>query len=120
MSPPKLADRGIGRRYNEDLSEDLIGGLLRQALGNDGEEMCMTVAKIKSYRTNLPFLVASPANNSGNPFPLVFAEEMYVPWRPIDRLIAYLLMSGGFIKVHSGGYEQSMTERGSPGAVYQP
>jgi hypothetical protein len=32
----------------------------------------------------------------------------------------YLLMSDGFIRVHRGGYEQSRTMKGSPGAVYQP
>lgn len=114
---------GLFGRNNGELSEGLIAGLVKQQLANDDEEKCMNVAKIKSYRTNATLAEILLTNNSGragNPFPLVFSEEAFLPWKSDDQLVMYLLISGDFIAVHEGGYQRSMTTKGAPGAAYRP
>jgi hypothetical protein len=53
-------------------------------------------------------------------FPLIFAEEAYVRWSAQDGFVMALLIGGGYIAVHEGGYPRSLIDPGTPGDVFTP
>ena len=84
---------------------------------NDWLESKPILLKIKNALDNVPM---GARKISENEFPIIFAEEAFVPWDEGDAFIMHLLIGGSYIVVHRGGYERSATEKGSPGPVYVP
>lgn len=94
----------------EGLSDsDIEGAVNDHLISQKSVEHCLTQAKIK--QTNKPDR-------------FVLAEDAFIDWQDIDGLIIGILMSDGYLNVHTGGYPGESPFRfskpGTPGALYQP
>jgi hypothetical protein len=99
----------------DGLSKSRVERQVKDALSQRQEiTRCMTRTKIKDARSN-----TFSGQIAENGFPVIFAEEAFIPWSTEDELIAILLLGEGYIAIHQGGYDRSMTEKGHPGALYR-
>lgn len=143
MATLALCLAGCGRPTADPnvLSKPLLTSLIAPQVDGSDQQWCMNTAKIKYSGNNQPIGDGPPpadgASGSDNSsaatqngasadpvsadgFPLILAEEAFIRWSDQDVYVMSLLIGGGFIAVHNGGYPQSLNEPGSPGSVYQP
>jgi hypothetical protein len=113
-----------------ELNKSTLADLIRPTIATDEVRWCMNPVKLKYAATNNLVTFPSPADDApaadgqdstADPpkgFPLIFAEEAYVKWTDQDAYVMELLIGGGYIAVHSGGYEKSFNAPGTPGGTY--
>jgi len=116
----------------DDSSKNIFTTLVKASIANqEAESWCLNSLKMKSPKTNRPIglealgnMVKSQGQTAGTfpatVFPLIFAEEAFIKWNDHDVYVMEMLIGGGYIAVHEGGYKDNPASPGQPGRIDVP